>query len=300
MKSSIRLLLFCFFITSVTGCTAPGAVRFAAIGDTPYFESDSELAVVSSALDKMDKADIPFVIHIGDIIRSGTSCSRKLFEQRGNIFAKSPIPFMITIGDNEFVDCKNNFAARRLFRDVILKDPPVSQTITGTNEDVEPLNVTRQNSMIENVTWSYKDVGFIMLVFPDFPGNYALKSSEINKILRNNIKFLIENLNRAKKNNYKAVVIAMHSSPVTCGLDICFEFSKVFRREIISFAKPVLLINGSNHENKFVKAGYMGVSNLWHLRPGSEPGELWPEIMFSPASNKFKVKWHVEPDVMLE
>jgi len=286
-KSWIIILIFLIGV----GCSN-NTVRFAAIGDTPYYESDSELLVVSEALNDIHNEGLPFVVHVGDIIRGSTSCSEKLFAMRAKIFSQSPIPFLITIGDNEFNDCKDPIKARNLFRKLILNNPPLKQTVKGASPNSNSFMVTRQRGMIENVTWRYNGVDFIMLVLPDLPGVYRLKKSELNKILSFNIKFLVENFNEAKKNNSHAVVLIMHSNPVTCRLKACSKFLETLKNEIKSFSKPVLFLNGSIHEREFEGAGYMGLSNLWHLRPGSEPEESWPEIIFSKRTNLFSVKWH--------
>jgi len=267
-------------------------LRFAAIGDTPYYASDSELQAVEEVLHNIYNEDIPFVVHVGDIIRGGTTCSEKLFSFRADVFSKSPIPFLITIGDNEFNDCKNPLAARDRFRKIILKDPPLHQTVTGIASNLDILEVTRQSGMIENATWHYNNVKFIMLTLPDLPGVYRLEPSVLNDMLDLNIKFLIENFTQAKKNHRSAVVLIMHSNPITCRLKVCSHFTEIIKEQVNLFSKPVLFLNGSNHEQVFEGPRYMGLSNLWHLRPGSEPEVSWPEIIFSTHKNLFSVKWH--------
>lgn len=294
MNYLIQLFSFFLCILMVAGCSSNQVVRFAAIGDTPYFESDTELAVVSEALTKMEAAEIPFVIHIGDIMRDRTSCERILYEQRAGIFSKSPIPFMITIGDNEFNDCKDSVTSRSYFREIILNNPSTQQSVSGTNEDFESLMVTRQQEMIENANWTYTNIDFIMLVLPDLPGRYPLNEEEIKRILSANTLFLVNKFSEAKKNNRDSIVLVMHSNPATCGLDACFDFMDVIEREIKKFKNPVLLINGSNHSKEFISKGYLGFPNLAHLRPGSEPDVAWPEVIFSTKTNEFIIKWHIE------
>ena len=95
IKFSLKLFIVSFLILSSIGCSNT-QVRFSAIGDTPYFESDSELLVVTEALNDIYSEGMPFVVHVGDIIRSDTTCSEKLFSIRADIFSQSPIPFLIT------------------------------------------------------------------------------------------------------------------------------------------------------------------------------------------------------------
>lgn len=291
MKNSIKIWFLYLLIHFIVGCSSP-QVRFAAIGDTPYYSIDSELLVVTNVLNNMHSEGIPFVVHVGDIIRGGTSCSESLFKMRANVFSKSPIPFLITIGDNEFNDCKDPIKARNQFRNIILNNPPVNQIISGVSQGTESIHVTRQREMIENAAWRYKDVSFIMLALPDIPGIFRLKPAVLNDMLNHNIKYLVDNFNKAKKNNSHAVVVIMHSNPMACRIDLCVQMLRILKEQITLFEKPVLLLNGSIHEQIFEGPGYMELKNLWHLRPGSEPGESWPEIIFSKPTNLFSVKFH--------
>lgn len=291
MIKTISILFIFLSFLYLAGCSST-QVRFAVMGDTPYYESDSELLQVTEALDEMAMAELPFVVHIGDIMRGRTKCERKLYEMRAGVFSKSPIPFLITIGDNEFNDCKYPVKSQALFREVILNNPPIHQRITGADENFEGLMVIRQQEMIENVAWSYDGVDFIMLVFPDLPGRYPLDEVSINTILNANKNFLVKYFKKAIKNKKDAVVLLMHSNPVTCNLSSCFDFVGILESEIKKFGKPVLLINGSNHSREFVSSDYLELPNLSHLRPGSEPEVMWPEVIFSNVTNIFTVKWH--------
>jgi len=291
MIKILSTLLVSLLFLHLTGCSNTH-VRFAAIGDTPYYESDTELLAVTEALEEMAKAELPFVVHVGDIMRGRTNCERDLYEMRADVFSKSPIPFLITIGDNEFNDCKNAVKSQALFREVILNNPPVHQFITGTDENFDGLTITRQREMIENAAWSYNGVDFMMLVLPDLPGNYPLDDESINEILNANTVFLVNYFKKAIQNKSEAVVLIMHSSPVTCGLEACFDFIGLIENEVIKFKKPVLLINGSNHDREFIASGYLDLENLSHLRPGNEPEIIWPEVIFSNETKKFMIKWH--------
>ena len=293
VKESLVLILL---LLNVVGCGSLKQVRFAAIGDTPYYDSDVELAFVSESLENMEANNITFVVHIGDIFSGKTNCSRDLYELRAGIFLKSPMPFLITIGDNEFSDCKDSTKAQMLFREVILNSPSVNDKVSGTNDAFEPLYVTRQSEMIENAAWSYNGVHFIMLVLPDLPGNYPLDEHELNKIIKANIDFLTKNFIKAKNDDSAAIVLMMHSNPRACYVQGCDVFNNILFDEVKRYGKPVLLVNGSDHSREFIDSDYMDIPGLSHLRPGSNPEESWPEIIFDHQRNKFSVKWHESQD----
>ena len=285
-----------FAYVCVAGCMKIEPVRFAAIGDTPYFDSDVELQLLSDSLQDMADNKIPFVVHIGDIFSGRVGCSSELYKRRADVFSRSPIPFLITIGDNEFSDCKDSGYAQKLFRMIILNSPPIDQIVKGTKVAFESVKVKRQRKMIENATWSHHNVQFIMLVLPDLPGNYPLSQHAINKILDANADFMHKYFAESRKKDRDAIVLLMHSNPLACSVAGCKKFSDALFNEIKHYGKPVLLVNGSDHSQEFIDGNYMDVHNLWHLRPGSEPEESWPEVMYYKNNNRFAVKWHVAPD----
>ncbi|VAW95562.1 hypothetical protein MNBD_GAMMA21-1486 [hydrothermal vent metagenome] len=300
MRHSTSLAIVGIFLVTMTGCSSLGQVRFSAIGDTPYYASDSELERLSETFDLMSTHGIPFVVHVGDIFRSWTPCSAELYKIRAAIFTKTPMPFLITLGDNEFNDCVDANKAQALFREIILGNPSTQQVVTGTNSAFAPIQVNRQKDMIENATWSVNNVDFIMLTLPDLPGNYPLGTDRINKILSANLTFMLDGFSNAIRNNRQSIVLIMHSDPTLCQVSGCNNFNNQLIEQVKKFKKPVLLINGSNHAREFLDGGYQALSNWSRLRPGNEPEELWPEITFSTINNRFVIKWHPGPSATLD
>jgi len=292
MKGAYKLGLYVLFFMATNYVTAE-PIRFAAIGDTPYYKN--ELGNLSKIFTLMGEKRIPFIVHIGDIFSGGIDCPPERYEARARIFANTPMPFFITIGDNEFNDCPNPIHARTLFRKIILGNPSTHQIVKGIDPSFSPIRTSRQIEMIENVAWSYKSVDFIMLVLPALPGSYPLRPEKINKILEYNSAFLTKSFNKAKENKQDAIVVLMHSDPAVCTAYGCTDFNKTLLKEVRDFGKPVLLINGSDHDREFIENGYQGEPTWSRLRPGSEPTEWWPEVLYSPFQKKFSVKWHDTP-----
>jgi len=295
VSTFIQLLTLCCLLSTTIGCTSAERVRFAAIGDTPYYPSDTELDSLVDAFSVMANQKIPFVIHIGDIFGGRAECTADRYRVRADVFAKAPMPLLITIGDNEFNDCVNADEARMFFRNIILGNPEPTQLIAGASNIFPPIRVTRQKKMIENMHWSINNVGFIMLALPTMPGDYPLDAKKIKEILDANIIFVSQYFNQANLNNRDAVVVMMHSDPTRCRVVGCPEFNRLLKQTIRAFGKPVLLINGSEHSPIFKETGYQNIVNWAHLRPGSEPEERWPEISFLPVQKKFEIIWHEIP-----
>lgn len=290
-----KFITIFYLCTAMTGCGHFSTVRFAAIGDTPYYASESELAQFSESLQHIASKQIPFVIHVGDIFRGYTDCAPELYERRAHAFSSSPIPFLVTIGDNEFNDCFDPIEAQENFRKIILRHPPLKQMITGTNTVSETLHLSRQETMIENAAWTFNNVLFVMFVFPDMPGNFPLSPEQISEIISADEDFLVTNFNKAIQQKSDALVMITHSEPALCTIDGCAEFNQKIISLVEEFKKPVLLINGSNHSRTFKDGGYQDIPYWWHLRPGSTPEEVWPEIMYSNKRQAFSVNWIVNP-----
>ncbi len=108
MKRLLSLLLL-----ALAGCTAhiprplPSAggtaLQFALIGDTPY--SESEAAALDAMIEEMNREDLAFVIHVGDITGGKGPCTDEWLGARKLQFERFRHPFVIVPGDNEWVDC---------------------------------------------------------------------------------------------------------------------------------------------------------------------------------------------------
>ena len=81
----------------------PTALQFALIGDTPY--SAAEAAALDAMIEQINREDLAFVIHVGDITSGLGPCTDEWFEARKRQFEKFMHPFVIVPGDNDWVDC---------------------------------------------------------------------------------------------------------------------------------------------------------------------------------------------------
>ncbi len=102
-----------FLLLGLAGCTAhippplpsvrDSGIKFALIGDTPY--STFEASALDAVIEDMNREDLAFVIHVGDITSGQGPCSDEWLEARKRQFEKSRHPFILIPGDNEWVDC---------------------------------------------------------------------------------------------------------------------------------------------------------------------------------------------------
>jgi len=78
-------------------------IAFALVGDTPY--SEAEAAALDAMIEQMNREELAFVIHVGDITGGRGPCDDQWLAARKHQFEKSTHPFVVVPGDNEWVDC---------------------------------------------------------------------------------------------------------------------------------------------------------------------------------------------------
>ncbi|HUQ73839.1 MAG TPA: metallophosphoesterase [Burkholderiales bacterium] len=91
----------------LAGCAAqppaPGEVRFALMGDTPYSQSEAER--LDRLIRDLNADELAFVVHIGDITSGQGPCTDAWFQARKEQFARIRHPFVLLPGDNDWTDC---------------------------------------------------------------------------------------------------------------------------------------------------------------------------------------------------
>ncbi len=101
-----RALGLAMILTAVLLAPTAGAepaVRFLAIGDVPYSESEYEL--LAALLETELRQPPAFLVHVGDIKSGGAPCTDQAFARVADLFQKLRVPVLYTPGDNEWTDC---------------------------------------------------------------------------------------------------------------------------------------------------------------------------------------------------
>lgn len=97
------------FAVLFVGCAAiPPAARgpgiaFALMGDTPY--STREVQQLDELIDQLNREELAFVVHVGDITSGRGPCTDEWFEARKRQFDRIRHPFVLLPGDNDWTDC---------------------------------------------------------------------------------------------------------------------------------------------------------------------------------------------------
>ena len=171
-------LLAC--VALVAGCsTAPAQTstapfEFGVIGDGPYFPGTEPL--FRAAIEDMNRADLAFVLHVGDIEADGRypygggarTCTDESFEQRLEMFAASRHPFILTPGDNDWTDC--HFVKEREF-DPLERLEKLRTFFFANDQSLGQKRMTLETQAsdpahakyVENRSWSLRGVEFATL-----------------------------------------------------------------------------------------------------------------------------------------
>lgn len=265
-----------------TGCaTRSSRFEFGVIGDVPY-RLDEE-ARVAAAITDMNRSDLAFVIHVGDIQAdprtSGASptCTDASLQRRKELFDASRHPLILTPGDNEWTDC-------HLIKDRMV-DPlerlarlravffPSADTLGQRKMTLTVQAEPRYAKYVENRLWTHNGVLFVTVHnvgsnnnrgrTPDMDAEYTERNAA-------NLTWLAQAFERAQKEQARAVVIFTQANPqfettwsagqvrrYLYGLPVNIpqprqptgfdDFLAALERDVVAFGRPVVLIHGDTH-----------------------------------------------------
>src|SRR4051812_9200766 len=80
---------------------APGDVRFALMGDTPY--SEGEVGGLDRLIDDLNREDLAFVVHVGDITSGRGPCTAEAVGERKSQFSTLRPPFVLLQGEKDWL-----------------------------------------------------------------------------------------------------------------------------------------------------------------------------------------------------
>ena len=229
--------------------------EFALIGDMPYTDEATTNAF-PNLIDEINRAEMAFVIHDGDIKSGSAPCTDEVFQERYRQFQTFRHPLIYIFGDNEWQDCRGNRTNKfepleRLnkLREIFTQG---DRTLGGRT-----LGLTRQSAQPdfaefrENVRWSYGDVLFAGLNLPGDANNYG--QPEYKKRHAANLAWLKQSFALAQQESQRGIMLVIQANPhfelgstnvLRAGFN---EFLSVLETETITFKKPVVLVHGDTH-----------------------------------------------------
>jgi hypothetical protein len=259
-----RALLF--LLLGLAGCTAhvppllpsTGNARlsFALIGDTPY--SAFEASALDAMIEEMNREDLAFVIHVGDITSGQGPCTDEWLEARKRQFEKSRHPFILIPGDNDWLDCRRSGfdPMERLTRFRQLFEAG------GTSLGERRMPLERQSDGAEarfreyreHVRWVAASVLFVGVNVQGGNNNLG-RTREMDAEHRSRMAavfaWLDGSLELAERRRLAGMLIFAQGDPdfeeKRKGPDGFAEFRGALRDLALRFGKPVLFVNGDTH-----------------------------------------------------
>ncbi|MGB5081785.1 MAG: metallophosphoesterase family protein [Burkholderiales bacterium] len=231
-----------------------GGIAFALIGDTPY--GGFEARALDSMIEEMNREDLAFVIHVGDITSGRGPCGDEWFEARKRQFGKSRHPFILIPGDNDWVDChRTGFdPLERLgrFRE-IFESGDRSLGERGLRLERQS---GRYSDYREHLRWISADVLFLGVNVPGGNNNLGrtpAMDAEHRSRMAAVRAWLDEGERLAGERRLSGMVIFAQGDPRfetagrCTGADGFAEFRAALRDLALRFGKPVLFVNGDTH-----------------------------------------------------
>lgn len=272
------------------------------MGDVPYDEAGERLFPVLA--EEISRADVDFVVHIGDVKSSTTACSDSLLTTRIRELAAIRRPLVYVPGDNEWTDCHRASpgAAAPLERLAFLRAlayPEPGRTLGTPPMEVESQALSGTPEFPEHQRWSRQGVVFTTLHvvgsrngLAPFPGRNADDDDEVGRRVAATVSWLDETFAQARDRQALAVVVAFQANPWHAELEGDLTgFTEVvsdLRHEVEAFGRPVLLIHGDSHtfrlDRPFWSEEEPEVPNLLRLETYGAPDVGWVEVHVDPTS----------------
>lgn len=251
---SVRLLLVSVLMP--VSLDAAPVLRFFAMGDLPYWESEHLL--LDELLDQELRQRPPFMVHVGDVKGGREPCTEAALARIADLFQSQPFPVVYTPGDNDWTDCRRAAAGGydpeerlALLRHLIYSDPSVLRL-------AELGAVSDDQAFPENFSFLYQGVLFatVHLVGSRNNLNPSDPQAQAEHEMRSaaNQRHLDRVIAAANAADASAMVLVFHANP-------SFEaasppqgygpFLEDLARLLRGYPGPVLAIHGDTHRYKF-------------------------------------------------
>lgn len=237
-------------------------VSFGLFGDMPY--SPWQRTQLPDLMAEMDRDNLAFVVHDGDIKNGSSECSDTVLQDVLGLFQASKTPLVYVPGDNEWTDChrKSNGAFDPLERLSKLRE-----LFFGGNASLgrHPMPLVRQSSAPafasyrENVRWEAGGALFVGLNIPGSNNNFhgtTKNSGPVPEFVERstaNKAWLAQAFAHARAKKLAGVLIVIQANP---GLEAFsaaktrlgyVDFLAQLQSETASFGRPVVLVHGDTH-----------------------------------------------------
>lgn len=262
---------------------------FAVFGDTPY--NEEEEARFPDFIGELNREDLAFVAHVGDLKGAWSACTDELYHERHRWFGLSHHPFVYLPGDNDWLDCTRALFDARDPRERLEKLRAVFFG-NGHGPGQAPLDAVRQSDLAprhpfpEHLRWLRHGVLFVTLNVPG-PDNNSRDAVERTQRSAAISAWLADSFSLARRQRLRAVVVLMHASPWAPSGKPRRAFDSLvteLARETHRFGGPVLLVHGDEHHYR-VDQPLQAPDRNGHL-----PNFTRVEVFGSPEMNWVRVR----------
>jgi len=305
------LVLFLLLALAAGGsqAQAPARFSFAIVGDAPY--NRWEESRFAEMLDEINRENVVFVVHVGDIKSGGSPCSDELYQERKRLFQASRHPFILIPGDNDWTDCHRRAAGghdplerlARLRQVFYAGDMSLGQTALKLERQSDhPGTDARFRQYRENVRWVADGALFIGLNVPGSNNNFGRTpqmDAEHAQRGAANAAWLEQGFELAQRKRYAAVFIVIQANP---DFDLSFlrrvnraDGYAAFKQELLAhtlaFGKPVVLVHGDTHRFRvdqplFDPTTLKRVEQFTRIESFGSPFVDWIKVTIDPANPK--------------
>jgi len=288
---------------AVTGTASPGIAgspvnhganrtTFALLGDTPYGAVQREQ--FPALVDKInDDPKVRFVLHAGDIKNGSSLCSDELFADRVALYDTFEDPFVLTPGDNEWIDCHRVRAGGYLPTERLGAVRDFFYPVPGGTLGRRPMQVRSQadsgahTTYRENVLFQRGHVVFATVhvvgsendlePWTGLPGGDqpGLRLAEFEARLAAALAWIDHAFDTAEANDAAGVLLMMQAEPTDTPGFSAIRQLVVERSE--GFHRPVLLVHGDEHQYEQERS-YAGVENLTRLETFGDTATQWLRV----------------------
>ena len=239
-------------------------VSFGLFGDTPY--NHWERQHLPELIGEMDREELAFVIHDGDIKSGSSECSDTTFLDILGVFQNSKHPLIYVPGDNEWTDChrRSNGSYDPLERLAKLRGLFFADEFTLGQRK---LALERQSlnpsfaAYRENVRWEAAGVLFVGLNLTGSYNNFhgatgGGPSPEFLARSAANRDWLAQAFARARNRKLAGLLVVIQGNPefhaANSGRPATGygEFIAQLRRETMEFPGQVVLVHGDTHQQR--------------------------------------------------
>src|SRR5688500_14343802 len=290
-----------------TGSLPANTFAFGVVGDAPY--ERSEMPAFRRVLDDVNRSDVQWLIHIGDI--QSFPCTDSAYKEKLDTMNTIDRAVIYTPGDNEWADCHTYKRGRYepLERLASLRRIFFSRPTQSLGRNPIALESQGQNAAFaefpENAQWTHG--GFVFATIHvvgsgnasrRFRGRAAADDAEVVRRTRAAIVWLDSAFAKARSMSAKGVVIAFHG-------DVHFEnppgevgenrpyasLVSRMRMNVGALRGPVLVIYGDCHSQRVdhplvVCAGRV-YANFRRLETFGAPQIVWVRVVVDSVAGSF-------------